>query len=103
MNSIQEIQDVQYKNMIQEHTNTLKDYIIEVSQKAQEEGKPVAELIDEGLLAGIVGGIVGGTAGKSIMTAVCKALNIDERGTMGQLLTSRMVLTAVGAYLGYKW
>jgi len=103
MNSIQEIQDAQYQSMIKEHTNTLKDYIIEVSQKAQAEGKPVAELIDEGLLSSIVGGVIGGTAGKSIMEAVCKALGIDSRSTLGTLLTSRMVLTAVGAYLGYKW
>lgn len=103
MNSIQEIQDNQYKNVIKEHTESLRDYIIEVANKAKSEDKDVAEFIDEGILAGIVGGVLGGTAGKSIMTAVCKALNIDERGTMGQLLTSRMVLTAVGAYLGYKW
>ena len=103
MNSIQEIQDAQYQTMIKEHTQSIRDYIIEVTDKAQAEGKPVSELIDEGILSGILGGVIGGTAGKSVMSGVCKALGIDERSTLGQLLTSRTVLTAVGAYLGYKW
>ena len=103
MNSIQEIQDAQYQTLLKEHTQSVRDYIIEVAEKAQQEGKPVSELIDEGILSGILGGVIGGTAGKSVMSAVCKALGIDEKSTLGQLMTSRIVLTAVGAYLGYKW
>lgn len=103
MNSIQEIQDVQYQKLIKEHTQSLKDYIIEVSNKAQSEGKPIEDMIDEGLLAAVVGGVVGSTAGKSIMQAVCKALGVSENSSLGSLLTSRMVLTAVGSYLGYRW
>ena len=66
MNSIQEIQDVQYQKLIKEHTQSLKDYIIEVSNKAQSEGKPVEDMIDEGLLAAVVGGVVGSTAGNAL-------------------------------------
>ena len=103
MKTIDEIQDSQYKNLIKESTQSLKDYIIEVSNKAKEENKDVSEIIDEGLLASIVGGVIGGTAGKSIMQAVCKALGVSDSSPLGQLLNSRIILTAVGAYLGYKW
>ena len=103
MQTISEIQDSKYNQLIKESTQTLKDYIIEVTNKAKEEGKDVAEIIDEGLLESLVGGVIGGTAGKSIMQGVCKALGVNESSPLGQLLTSRIVLTAVGAYLGYKW
>ena len=103
MKTINEIQDDNYKDLINESTMKIKDYIIEVSNRAQAEGKDVSEIIDEGLLSAIVGGIVGGTAGRNVMQAVCKALKVDEKGTLGQMLTSRLVLTAVGSYLGYKW
>jgi hypothetical protein len=37
------------------------------------------------------------------MKAICKCLGIDEKGTLGSLLTSKLVLTAMGAQLGYRW
>lgn len=103
MKTIDEIQNQQYQQLIKESTQSLKDYIIEVSNKAKEENKEVSEVIDEGILGSLVGGIIGGTAGKSIMQAVCKALGVKEDSTLGRLLTSRIVLTAVGAQLGYNW
>jgi len=103
MKTIDEIQNQQYQQLIKENTQSLKDYIIEVSNKAKEENKEVSEVIDEGILGSLVGGIIGGTAGKSIMQAVCKALGVKEDSTLGRLLTSRIVLTAVGAQLGYNW
>ena len=36
------------------------------------------------------------------MKAVCNVLGINERGALGNLMTSRMVLTAMGGYLGWK-
>lgn len=103
MKNITELQDEQYQALLKESTQSIKDYIIEVANKANTEGKDVSEIIDEGILGSLVGGIIGGTAGKSIMQAVCSALGVSERGTLGQLLTSRIVLTAVGAKLGYNW
>lgn len=103
MKSIQEIQDDQYNVLLKESTQSIRDYIVEVSKQAQEEGKPVEELIDEGLLGSLVGGVIGATAGKSIMQCVCKALGINESGSLGSMLTSRMVLTAVGTQMGYRW
>lgn len=52
--------------------------------------------IDEGFLSGLIGGTVGALAGPAIGRAICKALGIEERGTLGKLLTSRLVTTAIG-------
>lgn len=103
MKNITELQDSQYQALLMESTKNIKDYIIQVADTSRETGQAAADIIDEGLLASIVGGVIGGTAGKSIMQGVCKALGINETSTLGQLLTSRAVLTAVGAHLGYKW
>lgn len=79
------------------------DYIVESFEQAQEENKPLSDTMDEGLFGALVGGAIGATVGQSIMKAVCKCLGIDEKGTLGNLLTSKLVLSAMGAQLGYKW
>lgn len=79
------------------------DYIIESFKQAQEENKPLSDTMDEGLFGALMGGAIGATVGQSIMKAVCKCLGIDEKGTLGNLLTSKLVLSAMGAQLGYKW
>jgi len=58
------------------------------------------EEIDEGFLGGIIGGAAGALVGPAIGRAMCKALGIDEKGTLGKLLTSRLVTTAIGIALG---
>lgn len=58
------------------------------------------EEIDEGFLSGLVGGAAGALVGPAIGRAICKALGIDEKGTLGKLLTSRLVTTAIGIALG---
>lgn len=79
------------------------DYIIESFEQAQEENKSLSDTMDEGLFGALVGGAIGVTVGQSIMKAVCKCLGIDEKGVLGNLLTSKLVLSAMGAQLGYKW
>jgi len=79
------------------------DYIVESFEAAQEQNKPLSDTMDEGLFGALVGGAIGATVGQSIMKAVCKCLGIDEKGTLGNLLTSKLVLSAMGAQLGYKW
>jgi len=61
-----------------------------------EKGEP----IEEGLFGSIIGGAAGFLIGPAIGKAICKALGIDENGTFGKLLTSRLVTTAIGAALG---
>lgn len=58
------------------------------------------EEIDEGFLSGIAGGAIGALAGPTIGKAICKVLGIDPNGTLGKLLTSRLVTTAMGYALG---
>ena len=79
------------------------DYIVEAYDIAQKEDKKLEDVIDEGLFGSLIGGAIGATVGQSIMKAVCKCLGIDEKGTLGNLLTSKLVLTAMGAQLGYRW
>lgn len=79
------------------------DYIVEAYETAQQNNQNIDDVIDEGLFGSLIGGAIGATVGQSIMKAVCKCLGIDEKGTLGNLLTSKLVLTAMGAQLGYRW
>jgi hypothetical protein len=90
---MQEIADGQ----IQLNESQIYDEIIGKLQEAKENGIP----LEEGLLGGLIGGVAGATFGPSVMKAVCKALGIDERGPLGSLMTSRLILTAVGAKVGW--
>jgi hypothetical protein len=58
------------------------------------------EEVDEGFLGALVGGAAGALAGPAIGRAICRALGISEEGTLGRLLTSRLVTTAIGIALG---
>ena len=79
------------------------DYIIESYETAQENNQQLGDVMDEGIFGALVGGAVGATVGQSIMKALCKCLGIDEKGTLGNLLTSKLILGAMGAQLGYIW
>jgi len=66
--------------------------IVESLQKGED--------IDEGLLGAIAGGAIGALAGPTIGRAICKVLGIDPEGTLGRLLTSRLVSAALGYAIG---
>ena len=74
------------------------DTLIAKLQEAKDKNIP----IEEGIIGSLVGGLTGLTFGPKVMKAVCKALGVDEKGPFGSLLTSRLILTAVGTSLGYK-
>lgn len=74
------------------------DSIIQKLQEAKEAGTP----IDEGLFGAIGGAILGGTIGPKLGGAICKALGVDPKGSFGSLLTSRLVMTAIGTTMGWK-
>ena len=57
------------------------------------------EQIDEGFFSGLLGGTAGAVAGPAIMKAVCSVLGIRD-GRLYDLLTSRLVTSAVGYELG---
>lgn len=95
MKSIQEIVD--NTNIINEE-QIAYDEIIKVLQESKENNIP----IDEGVIKALLGGVAGATVGPSIMKAVCKVLGISESGALGNLMTSRLILTALAGYLGWK-
>lgn len=86
----------QEKNQINE--SMVYEEVIQKLQEAKESGTP----IDEGLFGAIVGGVAGITIAPSIMKAVCKILGIDPKGQFGSLITSRLILTALCAELGWR-
>lgn len=92
------LEQIAQENPITEDLSAQYDNMIKILQEAKENQMP----IDEGLFGALFGGIAGATAGPAIMKAFCKVLGIDERGTFGNLLTSRLVLTAMGTHLGWK-
>ena len=58
------------------------------------------EEIDEGFFGALAGGAVGALIGPAIRKAICKVLGIEPKGTLGKLMTSRLVTTALGIALG---
>ena len=74
------------------------DDVITRINEAKEQGVP----IEEGIIGALVGGVAGVTLAPSLMKAVCKVLGVDTKGQFGSLLTSRLVLGAVCAELGWK-
>lgn len=76
----------------------LYDDVIQKLQEAKENN--VA--IEEGIFGAIFGGIAGAAAGPAVMKAIAKVLGIDEKGSLYALMTSKLTLTALGAYMGWK-
>ena len=93
MKTLEEVANEQ--NQINE--SFIYDDMIQKLQEAKEAGTP----IDEGLIGALVGGIAGVTIAPSIMKAVCKILGVDPKGQFGSLITSRLVLGALCAEMGW--
>ena len=74
------------------------DDIIQKLQEAKEAGTP----IDEGILGAIGGAILGASFGPKLGNAICSGLGIDPKGALGSLITSRLVLGAIGMKTGWK-
>lgn len=73
------------------------DNIINKLTEARDNNVP----INEGIIGALVGGVAGVTIAPVIMKTLCKILGIDERGQVGSLLTSRLVLTALCTKMGW--
>lgn len=80
----------------------LYNYITESAEIAEKEGTSIDDVLDEGIFSAIVGGLSGATIGPAIGKAICKVLSIDEKGILGNLICSKLVLSALGAQLGYR-
>ena len=93
------MQEVAKSNQITEDLDKHYDMLIETLQKYKAEKRP----IDEGMFSAILGGAAAAGFGPAVMRSICRALGIDERGALGNLLTSRFVLGAVGAEIGWRF
>ena len=91
------MQEIANQNQINEDLAKQYDDIINCIKEAKENNVP----IEEGIFGAIFGGIAGATAGPAIMKAICKILGLDQNGTLGKLLTSSLVLGALGMELGF--
>jgi hypothetical protein len=80
----------------------LYNYIVESAEIAKEQNVPLSDVLDEGIFGSLVGMAAGATIGPSIMKAICKVLGIDEKGALGSLMTSKVILSAMGSQLGYR-
>lgn len=74
------------------------DLIIEKLNEAKENGTP----IEEGIFGAIGGVVLGSAFGPKLGAAICKALGVDPKGSFGSLITSRLVMGAIGATMGWK-
>ena len=80
----------------------LYNYITESAEIAKKEGLLLEDVIDEGVLGSIIGGVAGATLGVSLTKAICKVLGVKEDGPLGKLMTSRLIMAALGAEIGYQ-
>jgi len=78
----------------------LYSYLLESAEMAELKGTSLDDELDEGLLTGLLGAAAGAALGPAIGRALCKVLGVSEHGTLGKLLTSGLVCTAIGAELG---
>lgn len=73
----------------------LYDYIVESAEKSNFLNESADSNIDEGLLSGLLGAAGGALVGPIVGKAICKVLGINESGTLGKLLTSTLVTSAM--------
>ena len=93
MKSMEEIAN---ENPINE--SLVYEEIIQKLNEAKENGTP----IDEGILGAIGGAVLGTAFGPKLGGAICKALGIDQKGALGSLITSRLVMGAIGTTMGWR-
>ncbi len=74
------------------------DTIIEKLQEAKKNETP----IEEGIFGAIGGAVLGAALGPKLGGAICKALGVDPKGSFGSLITSRLVMSAIGTTMGWK-
>lgn len=79
------VKDLQYKNY-----QSIDDILKSIKRQN----------INEGIFTGLLAGGASALVGPAIMKAIIKVLGIQENGPLGKLLTSSLVLGAMGYELG---
>ncbi len=85
-------------NEIQLNEDLTYDTVIQKLNEAKENNVP----IDEGILGAIGGAVLGAAIGPKLGAAICKALGVDQKGAFGSLLTSKLVMGAIGTTMGWR-
>ena len=96
------------KDIASEISEILSDNLIEAYEFSEEEINAIEEIlfnsnnneINEGLLGSVLGGLGGLAFGKSIGKIIARVLGIKETSPLYNVLTSRLVGTAIGAAVG---
>ena len=79
-------------NSVNESEKSILDCIHDVANEQE---------VDEGIIAGVLGGVAGLAFGPKVGQALCSALNV-QKGVLYDLLTSRLVTTAICMKLGLR-
>ena len=95
MKSMNELAQNDYE-AINEELDRNYDELIGILEEAKAKHRP----IDEGMFSALLGGAAAAGFGPAVMRAICNALGIDERGPLGNLMCSRLILGTVGATMG---
>lgn len=90
--------DIAKENDIVNEERQAYDDMINLLMEARDNNAP----IDEGIVKAVIGGLSGVTIGPTVMKGVAKVLGITPDGALYNLMTSRLIVTALAAYLGAK-
>lgn len=103
LDDMEEEEDQEEEEDVIELTDEQKTVIINLlmSNNEEEINESLSKL-DEGIFGSILGGIGGLAFGKSIGKLLADTLGIRENSPLYNVLTSRLVSTAIGAALGKK-
>jgi len=84
-----------FEFLTEEENFMVDEYVLLIENEMKEEGKTI-HTIDEGFFGRILGGAAGFLVGPTIGKIIARALGI-EKGIIFDLLSSRLVSTALGA------
>jgi len=96
------------RDLATEIAEILSDNLVEAYEFTEEEINAIEELLfngesnelNEGVLGSVLGGLGGLAFGKSIGKIIARVLGIKENSPLYNVLTSRLVGTAIGAAIG---
>lgn len=95
-------EDEDEEDVEMELTKEQASAIIDIFMNPESVNESQIELLNEGIFGSILGGIGGLAFGKSIGKLLANTLGIKDNSPLYNVLTSRLVGTAIGAALGKK-
>jgi len=99
---MEEDEEDEEEDVEMELTKEQASAIIDIFMNPENVNESQIELLNEGIFGSILGGIGGLAFGKSIGKLLANTLGIKDNSPLYNVLTSRLVGTAIGAALGKK-